>query len=317
MCSVGVFIGDTSSWYSFPSGHPMSGIRAKAFLGRMKKEGLTNTRGLTIFEPVKSSLEDLSLFHTEKYIEFVKKSSEIGSGFLDSGDTPVFKGIFEASTHVVGSTLKGLEMIMGKQVTHVFNPIGGLHHARKNSAAGFCVFNDVAIAIIKAKKHYNLKRILYVDIDAHHGDGVFYAFYDDPHVFIADIHEDGQYLYPGTGSKDEVGQGSAIGTKLSIPLAPHSGDQQFKEAFNQVALFAASIAPELILFQCGADGLIEDPLAHLKYSPDAHRHAADILHELAHNYAEGRILAMGGGGYNSYNTAMAWVEVIKEFLSSP
>lgn len=315
MCSVAVIYGEASSTYSFPDGHPMSSSRATAFWTEMKRRGLTNTEGVKIQEPVEASLKDLLLFHTEQYITLVQRASKTGIGLLDQGDTPAFKGIFEASSRVVGSTLLGLNLIMNGKADHAFNPIGGLHHARSDSAAGFCVFNDAAIAITKAKQEYRLNRILYVDIDAHHGDGVFYAFYDDPQVFIADIHEDGRYLYPGTGHREETGGRNAEGTKLSIPLPPESGDEQFEKAFNEVEEFAATVKPNLILFQCGGDGLNGDPITHLRYTPKAHRHAAERLHQIAHQYSRGRIVAMGGGGYNPENTAKAWTEVIEAFLA--
>ncbi len=314
MCSIAVFFGEVSSTYSFPSGHPMSGDRAKAFWSEIEKQGLNKPGSLKIHQPIQASEEDLRLFHTKKYIDFVKKSSKTGVGVLDYGDTPAFKGVFEASSYTVGSTLRGLDMVMRKEAEHAFNPIGGLHHARSGSAAGFCVFNDAAIAIIQAEKKYGLNRILYVDIDAHHGDGVFYAFYDDPKVFVADIHEDGRFLYPGTGSEDEKGGRSAEGTNLPIPLPPSADDEQFIEAFKRVERFASKVEPDLVLFQCGGDGLMNDPITHLRYTPQAHKYAADSLHQIAHKFSKGRILAMGGGGYNFDNTAKAWVEVVKVFL---
>jgi acetoin utilization protein AcuC len=261
-----------------------------------------------------ASEDDIQLFHSKSYIDFVKKSSIGGSGFLDKGDTPIFKGMFEASRYTVGSTLKALKMIMENKTSHAFNPIGGFHHAQKNAAAGFCIFNDVVIAIIYAKIKYNLNRILYLDIDAHHGDGVFYHFYDDPSVFIADIHEDGKSLYPGTGFKDEKGGKNAEGTKLSIPLPPLSGDDQFRKEFLEVESFVNKIKPELILFQSGGDCLRDDPLTHLQFTPKSHQFAAETLHKIAHTFCNGKILAMGGGGYNPQNTAKAWVEVVKAFI---
>lgn len=313
MCRVVVFFGEASTRYSFPSGHPMSGTRAEAFWSEMKNRGLNRAEEIIVQDPQPASEEELLLFHTPKYIDLVKRSSETGRGLLDYGDTPAFKGVFEVSSRVVGSTLRGLDMIICKDADHAFNPIGGLHHARRDSAAGFCIFNDAAIAIIYTKQRYELKRILYVDIDAHHGDGVFYAFYEDPEVFIADIHEDGRHLYPGTGYASERGGGAAEGTKLSIPLPPYSDDERFKEAFREVEQFAVKAEPELILFQCGGDGLMNDPLAHLRYTADAHRYAAESLHMLSHRFSKGRILAMGGGGYNPENTAKAWVEVVEAF----
>jgi acetoin utilization protein AcuC len=270
---------------------------------------------IRIYEPVEASQQDLRLFHTEQYITQVQRSSKTGVGLFDQGDTPAFKGVFEASSHVVGATLLGLNLVMSGKADHAFNPIGGLHHARSDSAAGFCIFNDAAIAITKAEQEYRLNRILYVDIDAHHGDGVFYTFYEDPKVFIADIHEDGRYLYPGTGRREETGKNNAEGTKLSIPIPPASDDEQFKKAFSEVEKFATTIKPDLILLQCGGDSLNGDPITHLRYTPKAHRYAAEHLHQIAHQYSRGRILAMGGGGYNPENTAKAWAEVIEAFLT--
>jgi acetoin utilization protein AcuC len=241
----------------------------------------------------------------------------------------------------VGSTLRGFESIMSGEVDHFFNPVGGLHHARRERAGGFCVFNDAAIVIEKAIKSFAanenekdvksnsaannrselrgrkaLPSVAYVDIDCHHGDGVFYAFEDDPRVIIADIHEDGRYLYPGTGSSDEIGTGYAKGTKLNIPLPPDSGDNEFFDAFDKVSKFLRSFGPfECIFLQCGADGLAADPITHLRYTEKAHEYAAKELHKLAHETCAGRILAMGGGGYNPQNVASAWMAVVNELCS--
>lgn len=315
-CKVSVFYGKASSSYSFPSGHLMSGDRATSFWNEMIKRNLTKSHKIIIHEPVLATEKELLLFHSQNYINFVKQSSENGTGLLDNGDTPVFKGMFEASKYVVGSTLHGLHMIMNTKVDHVFNPIGGLHHARKNSAAGFCVFNDSAIAINEAKKKYGLKRILYIDLDAHHGDGVFYSFYEDPEVYIIDIHEDGKFLYPGTGSQDEIGEGEAKGTKLNIPLPPGTDHIGFKKTFDKVEKFILKVKPEIILLQCGGDGLKNDPTSHLEYISETYRFAAEKIHKLSHKFAKGRILAMGGGGYSPENTAKAWVNILEVFLNN-
>jgi acetoin utilization protein AcuC len=157
---------------------------------------------------------------------------------------------------------------------------------------------------------------MYVDIDAHHGDGVFYEFEDDPLLFFADTHEDGQYLYPGTGSETETGIGPAAGTKLNIPLRPGSGDNEFISAFGKIEQFVDRVKPELIILQCGADCLAGDPITHLQYSPMAHRFAADSLHRLAHKHCKGRIMALGGGGYNRENIGNAWTQVVYSFASN-
>jgi acetoin utilization protein AcuC len=272
-------------------------------------------RDMMVVRPKQATKEDLQLFHTERYIDFVKTSSQPGEGYLDFPDTPAFPGVYEASLYTVGSTLYGLETILRNEFRHFFNPVGGLHHAARDRASGFCVFNDAAIAISRALRQEGMKKVAYVDIDAHHGDGVFYGFESDPGVIIADMHEDGRSLFPGTGDASETGRGGAIGTKLNLPLRAGSGDAEFIEAFDRTYEFLLGFAPEFIFFQCGADGLQGDPLTHLRYSSAAHAYAAKRLHELAHETCEGRILAMGGGGYDAKNVNAAWSAVVEELSS--
>ena len=150
-----------------------------------------------------------------------------------------------------------------------------------------------------------------MDIDAHHGDGVFYGFEDDPVAIIADTHEDGRYLYPGTGRRDETGKGPAAGTKLNIPLPPGAGDAEFLEAWDEIEAFLESHEPELYLLQCGADSIGGDPITHLQFTVEAHAHAASRLKALAEKTASGRVLAMGGGGYNRNNLARSWTRVVE------
>jgi acetoin utilization protein AcuC len=219
--------------------------------------------------------------------------------------------VFEAAAAVVGGTLALLDRIMSGPITRGFIPIGGLHHARRDEAAGFCVFNDCGIAIEQARRRYGLERVAYVDIDAHHGDGVFYGFEDDPAVIIADTHEDGRYLYPGTGSREESGTGAAAGTKLNLPLPPGAGDVAFFAAWDEVEAFLEPFAPQLILLQCGADSVAGDPITHLEFSTEAHAFATTRLRALADRTAGGRLLAMGGGGYNRNNLARCWTRVVE------
>jgi acetoin utilization protein AcuC len=261
--------------------------------------------------------DDLLLFHTEEYVRLVKDASALGEGSLDAGDTPSFKGVYEASLFPVGSTLQGLRLIRAGEVDHFFNPVGGLHHARRGRAGGFCVFNDAAIAIACALSGTGFARVAYVDIDAHHGDGVFYGFESDPRVIVGDVHEDGRFLYPGTGSADETGRDEARGTKLNVPLRPGADDVEFIRAFDRVEGFIRGFRPELILVQCGADGLKGDPLTHLEYTSAAHAHASKKLHALAHEVCGGRILAMGGGGYDPANVLAAWSAVVRELSGDP
>jgi acetoin utilization protein AcuC len=279
-------------------------------LGKMAKS--PRSGGLTIVEPRAASAEDLLLFHDPEYVQLVKESSEHGEGLLDRGDTPAFKGVYEASLFPVGNSLNGLRLVLSGDFDHFFNPIGGLHHARSDSAGGFCVFNDAGVAIKKALAHQRLERVAYIDIDAHHGDGVYYAFESDPRVIIGDIHEDGRFLYPGTGSSLETGRGKARGTKLNVPLPRGAGDTEFLGAMDRVVDFVRGFAPTFIFLQCGADGLEGDPITHLRYSSAAHAYAAKKLHSLAHELCGGRLLAMGGGGYNPRNVSAAWTAIVRE-----
>ena len=262
-------------------------------------------------EPRLIKEEELLLFHDKEYIEFVKRVSEIGYGYLDYGDTPAYKGVYEASCYSAGSTLKAFEEVIKGEVDHAFNPSGGLHHAYKNRAAGFCVFNDPGLLIEYARKHYDMKKFLYVDIDAHHGDGVYYSYEEDPYVYIVDFHEDGRYLYPGTGFEFEKGKGKAYGTKINIPLKPYSTTEDVLKKLVEIEEFIYEIDFDLILLQCGADGLKGDPLTHLQYTERVHEEVTRLLHKASHEKCKGRIIAMGGGGYNFENVAKAWVKVVE------
>jgi acetoin utilization protein AcuC len=299
--------------YGFPNGHPFGVDRYGAFMAEMQRSA--SFADLTLQAPRRATREELEYFHVPAYVDRVIELSKRGSGLLDAGDTPAFPGVYEAAALVVGGTLDALAAIVAGPIRHAFIPIGGLHHATRDSAAGFCVFNDCGVAIEAARRLHDIRRVAYVDIDAHHGDGVFYAFERDPDLIFADLHEDGRFLYPGTGSRSETGRGPAAGTKLNVPMPPGAGDEQFLEAWEEVEGYLDSARPELILLQCGADSIAGDPITHLKYSPEAHAHAAERLAVLAERHAQGRVLAMGGGGYNRTNLARAWTRVVEELAS--
>ena len=312
MAIATVYLGDNLARYGFGEGHPFGPDRMHAFWRETVKQGLD--KRVEVMAPVACDEESLLRFHTPEYIERVKRASETGLGYLDSGDTPAFKGVFEAGSFVVGSDLDALHRIVNGETPRVFIPIAGLHHARRDAAAGFCAFNDCGVIIETLRRHYGIRRVAYVDIDAHHGDGVFYAFEDDPDVAFADLHEDGRYLYPGTGAADETGTGAAGGTKLNIPLDPGSDDEAFHRAWPQVEAYLSAFKPEMILLQAGADSIEGDPITHMRFSPAAHGHAAQSLVRIADEFCNGRIIAMGGGGYNRNNLALGWNEVLKAML---
>ena len=225
-------------------------------------------------------------------------------------------GVYDASAAVVGSALDGLAQVMNGECHRTFQPIGGLHHARRAGAAGFCVFNDCGVVIDTLRSQYGVKRVAYVDIDVHHGDGLYYPYEEDPDLIYADIHEDGRFLYPGTGHDYERGKGAGEGLKLNMPMQPGSGDKEFYAAWERVVEHVRQHKPEFIVFQCGADSLAGDPLAHLQYTPAAHAHAARSLCALANEMTQGRIMGFGGGGYNRGNLAAAWCGVLDEFVKA-
>jgi acetoin utilization protein AcuC len=304
-----VFLSEALGRYGFPEGHPLSVDRQGAFWRAARGHGLHARVTVAASHP--APREAIERFHDPRYVARVIEASRHGSGYLDYGDTPAFPGCYEVSAHLVGAALEGARRIMAGEARRTFQPIGGLHHARRSGAAGFCVFNDLGVLIETLRAEHGVRRIAYVDIDVHHGDGVFYEFEDDPDLFIADIHESGEFLYPGTGFAHETGRGGAQGTKLNVPLAPGAGDAEFLRAWDEVERFLERAAPEFVIMQCGADGLAGDPLADLRLTSAAHAHAAQRLVLLAERHAGGRLMAFGGGGYDLENIGSAWCAVLE------
>jgi len=299
--------------YGFPDAHPFGTDRLAAFNSVFRERDLVSR---TLAGYSREATEDeLLRFHTTAMVAKVRERSQTGGGYLDGGDTPAWRGVHEAAAQVVGATLEAVMAIMHGPVSRAFIPVAGLHHATRDSAAGFCVYNDIGVAIETLRSQHGLQRIAYVDIDAHHGDGVFYAYESDPLVIIADIHEDGSTLYPGTGAVEETGKGAARGTKLNLPLASGSTDADFDRVWPQVMAHLQGFEPQFIILQCGADSIAGDPLTHLGLSPASHARAATELAALAQSLGHGRLLALGGGGYNRSNLAAAWNAVVEALLS--
>ena len=267
-----------------------------------------------VLTPETTSQDIIELFHTHDYIEQVKQQSIRGEGYLDCGNTPAFVGAYEAASSVVGTSVNAADRLMRGEYKRAFIPIAGLHHARRNTAGGFCVFNDCGVVIEYLRKHHNIKRIAYVDIDAHHADGVFYSYEDDPNLVFVDMHEDGHYLYPGTGMIEETGKGTAKGTKLNIPMPPHADDRLFMQIWPKLEDFIRRKQPEFIMLQAGADSIDGDPITHLGYSEACHAHAVTRLCKLADEMCEGRLLVMGGGGYDHNNIAKTWTAVVQALI---
>jgi acetoin utilization protein AcuC len=302
--------GEALRRYGFPDGHPLSADRQQAFLDEAERRRLlASVRRLP---PRIAGADELSAFHTRAYLERVMQRSQLGAGWLDYGDTPIFPGVFEAAGAVGGTALDALAQVVAGETPRSFQPIGGLHHARRDAAAGFCVINDVGLVIERLRREHGVQRIGYVDIDVHHGDGVFYEYEEDPDVVVVDIHEDGRFLYPGTGHASECGVGRGEGSKLNLPLQPGATDAEFLRAWEMAEEFLRDRRPQFILMQAGVDCLEGDPLAHLTLTPRAHAHATARLCRLANELCAGRLMVFGGGGYDLRNIARGWSTVLEE-----
>jgi acetoin utilization protein AcuC len=309
-----VTIGDEIGRYGFGGGHPFGPHRMMAFWQEARKQGLDSQ--VKILKPVKATQEELERFHTPEYVALVQERSITGEGYLDGGDTPAVQGIYDSAAYVVGSALDATHKIMAEECNRVFIPIAGLHHANPESAGGFCVFNDAGVVIHTLRQEYNIKRVAYIDIDAHHGDGIFYAFESDPDLIFVDTHQDGRTIFPGTGHAHETGLGAAEGTKLNLPLPPHTGDTSFFQLLPKITEFITAAKPEFIILQCGADSIAGDPITEMRLSPTAHYTIASRMVQIAEQLGHGRVLAVGGGGYNTDNIGTGWCSIVKAFIDN-
>jgi acetoin utilization protein AcuC len=307
--------GEALGRYGFPDGHPWGVDRYGAFMQELRAQDLENR--LRLQRPREAGRHELETFHDSGYVSLIEQRSKTGVGYLDAGDTPAYRGVYEAACAVVGGALVAAEEIIEGRAKRAFVPIAGLHHAAPGTASGFCVFNDIAVVIEALRHRYGVQRIAYVDIDAHHGDGIYYPYEADPNLCVADIHEDGRYLFPGSGAAYETGRGDAKGTKLNIPVAPSSTDETFWPAWERMEAHVAAFRPEFIILQAGADSIDGDPMTHLRFSSAAHAHAASRLAALADTHCQGRLLGLGGGGYNRDNLARAWTGVVRAFVEHP
>jgi acetoin utilization protein AcuC len=303
-----VYLGEALANYAFGYDHPFGPLRHDAFSKELYTQSLD--RRVDILDPVLASQDTLELFHDHAYIERVKRLSRSGNGYLDQGDTPAFIGMYEAVLAVAGTVCNAVDRVVDDEYRTAFIPIAGLHHARRHVAAGFCVVNDCGIAIEHLRRRHNINRVAYIDIDAHHGDGVFYSFADDPDLIFVDFHEDGRFLYPGTGDITETGNGEAKGTKLNIPMPPRAGNDLFMKLWPRAEEFIRKSRPEFVLIQCGADSVDGDPITHMAYTASAHAHAVKRLCGIANECCDGHVVAMGGGGYNLDNIAKTWTAVV-------
>jgi len=296
--------------YSFHREHPFNQKRLELTLDLIKNLNLISPS--QIIAPRYATDEELLLFHEPQYVKTVQNASHNNNGSLASfglgtEDTPAFQNMHEAASLIVGGTLRAAEIVMNNQDAHAVNLSGGLHHAFSGRASGFCVYNDCAVAIHYLRKEYDA-RVLYIDTDAHHGDGVQWAFYDDPNVLTLSIHETGKYLFPGTGDYTERGDGQGFGFSMNVPLQAYTEDDSFLEVYHTVTTkVARGFKPDVIITQNGCDSHHFDPLTHLSCSMQIYREIPRLAHQLAHELCEGRLIATGGGGYDIWRVVpRAW-----------
>ncbi|NLC76064.1 MAG: acetoin utilization protein AcuC [Clostridia bacterium] len=287
--------------YKFHEDHPFNPLRLKLWFELLEAMDAISDEDLCY--PPPATEEEILLVHTRDYVEAVKLAS-LGKlpedplqYNLGTEDNPIFPKMHQATSLVVGGTLQAARLVMEGVTSHALNMGGGLHHAMTGHASGFCIYNDAAIAIKWLRKHYNLK-VMYIDVDAHHGDGVQWVFYKDPDVMTVSFHETGRYLFPGTGGVLERGADEGYGYAVNIPLEPFTEDDSYIEALEEVLpALMKSFQPDLIVSQHGCDSHEYDPLTHLSLTTRGFAAAARLIHRLAHEYCQGRWVALGGGGY--------------------
>ncbi|QGG46925.1 acetoin utilization protein AcuC [Heliorestis convoluta] len=304
--------------YKFGPDHPFNPLRLELTVDLIEKYGLIQEGQMV--EPQSCAIEDLLMVHPENFIKVIEKASQgkespdlLQTYGLGTDDTPAFSGMLEATQKVVGSALSGAKMIMEGQTDHVFAIGGGLHHAHRNKASGFCVLNDAAVAIAYLQRNYGLN-VAYIDTDAHHGDGVQFIFYDDPTVLTISIHETGRYLFPGTGQVEERGRFEGYGFSVNIPLEAYTEDDSFIEVYEQtMEPILEAFQPDILITQNGCDAHYLDPLTHLAITTKSFEVIPRLAHRLAHKYCKGRWLALGGGGYDHWRVVpRAWTLIWAE-----
>ncbi|MDQ0380035.1 acetoin utilization protein AcuC [Amycolatopsis thermophila] len=303
--------------YDLGGDHPFNPVRLDLTVRLATELGVLD--GVEMLVPEPATDTELYRIHSEEYLAAVRLAPtagwDVGHG-LGTADNPVFSDMHEASALVVGSTLLGARKIADGEARRAVNIAGGLHHAMRDHASGFCVYNDCAVAVSWLLDH-GFDRIAYIDTDVHHGDGVQAAFYDDPRVLTVSLHQHPFTLWPGTGYSAETGSGEAEGTAVNVPLPPGTRDGGWLRAFHAVVPSLLEVfRPQILVTQCGVDSHEEDPLADLSLSVDGHRTIYATLRDLAERYTEGRWLAVGGGGYQLIRVVpRSWTHLLATVLN--
>lgn len=308
--------------YDFGPEHPLAPVRVELTMALARRLGVLDAPEVTVSVPEPADEALLGLIHDSAYIAAVRRAGEAMAPDpvfgLGTPDNPVFAGMHEASALVAGATVAAAAAVWSRAAQHAANVAGGLHHAMRTAASGFCVYNDPAIAIAWLLSR-GAQRIAYVDLDVHHGDGVQAAFYDDPRVLTISLHEHPRTLFPGTGLASETGAGAGKGYAVNVALPAGTGDAAWLRAFDAVVPpLLSSFRPQVLFSQHGCDGHRLDPLAHFELSIDAQRVAYSAVHRLAHETAGGRWVFTGGGGYELVQVVpRVWTHLLAEAAGHP
>jgi acetoin utilization protein AcuC len=317
-CTLHVAWDERLTAYDFGPAHPLAPVRVELTIALADALGVLAEPGVTVVAPAAASTAELELVHDPRYLAAVRTGlADLAFG-LGTPDNPVFPGMHEASALVAGATLAAAAAVWESRSEHAVNVAGGLHHAMRAMASGFCVYNDPAIAI-RWLLGQGAERIAYVDVDVHHGDGVQAAFYDDPRVLTISLHEHPMTLFPGTGLPGEIGGPGAEGMAVNVALPAGTGDAGWLRAFDAVVpLLLGAFRPQVLVSQHGCDSHRLDPLAHLELTIDAQRAAHARLHQLAHDTAGGRWVLTGGGGYALVQVVpRTWTHLLAEASGRP
>jgi acetoin utilization protein AcuC len=317
-CTLHVAWDKRLTGYDFGPDHPLAPVRVELTMALADALGVFTGPGVTVAAPEPATQAQLEFVHDPAYISAVRAGAADLAFGLGTPDNPVFSGMHEASALVAGATLAAAEAMWTGQADHAISVSGGLHHAMRRSASGFCVYNDPAIAI-KWLLGQGVEKIAYVDVDVHHGDGVEAAFYDDPRVLTISMHEHPMTLFPGTGLPGDYGTGMAEGMAVNVALPAGTGDGGWLRAFDAVVPPLLHVfGPQVLVSQHGCDSHRLDPLAHLELTVDAQRTAAAKLHQLAHDTAGGRWVCTGGGGYELVHVVpRTWTHLLAEAAGRP
>lgn len=310
-----VVFDESLTGYNFGPAHPMSPVRVDLTMRLAEDLGVLDN-GLRVVPAPTADLALIATVHTQQLIEAVTKVGSVAGAVdlshgLGSDDNPVFPGMHEAAAHVVGASVEAFRQVWEGESLHSANIAGGLHHAMADRASGFCIYNDVAIGIQWLLDH-GAQRVAYVDVDAHHGDGVERIFWDDPRVLTVSLHETGQMLFPGTGFPNDLGGPGAEGSAVNVALPPGTSDAGWLRAFHAVVPpLVREFGPDVLVTQHGCDSHMEDPLTHLMLSVDGQRATYLALHDLAHEVSAGKWIVTGGGGYALVDVVpRAWTHLL-------